>query len=43
LRFNQRNAGPRRGVNVLYTILVILLIVFLALLIWRMVAGRRTI
>jgi hypothetical protein len=31
------------GVNVLYTILIILLIVFLALLIWRMVAGRRAI
>jgi hypothetical protein len=38
-----QNPGPRRGVNVLYTILVILLIVFLALVIWRMVAGRRAI
>jgi hypothetical protein len=41
LRFEQHNPGPRRGANVLYTILVILLIIFLALIIWRMVAGRR--
>jgi hypothetical protein len=32
-----------RGGDVLYTILIILLIVFVALLIWRMVGGRRTI
>jgi hypothetical protein len=32
-----------RGGTVLYTILIILLIVFVALIIWRMVAGRRTI
>ena len=35
--------NDREEEDVLYTILVILLIVFLALLIWRMVAGRRTI
>jgi len=36
-------AMDTRGGDVLYTILIILLIVFVALLIWRMVGGRRTI